>query len=171
MFSDVAGGQVGVFVTPGFTLTWGDGNIDADPLFIDPVSLDFTLFSGSPCIDAGHTWHVPQDCGDLDGDADTGELTPLDRNGDPRFADVVATADTGCGVPPVDMGAAEFQGTPGPNPLKIGDIDGDGTVGINDFLSLLALWRPCATACCVADLDLDGNVGIVDFLLLLGNWG
>ncbi len=44
--------------------------------------------------------------------------------------------------------------------------DGDGTVGIVDFLALLAAWGgtgPC-------DVDGDG-VGITDFLELLGNWG
>jgi hypothetical protein len=32
---------------------WGDGNIDADPLFTDPDNGDFTLQPSSPCIDAG----------------------------------------------------------------------------------------------------------------------
>ena len=53
----------------------------------------------------------------------------------------------------------------------LGDLDGDGAVGILDFLGLLAAWGPCADNCCPADLDGDGTVGILDFLLLLGNWG
>ncbi len=53
-----------------------------------------------------------------------------------------------------------------------GDLDGDCTVGINDFLMLLAAWGPCpATGGCPGDLDGDGFVGIIDFLLLLANWG
>jgi hypothetical protein len=31
----------------------GTGNIDADPLFVDPVNGDFHLQPGSPCIDTG----------------------------------------------------------------------------------------------------------------------
>jgi len=31
----------------------GEGNIDSDPLFIDPLNGDFNLQAGSPCIDAG----------------------------------------------------------------------------------------------------------------------
>jgi hypothetical protein len=45
--------------------------------------------------------------------------------------------------------------------------DGVGTVGIVDFLAMLAGWGlpgPC-------DFDGDAQVGITDFLLLLANWG
>jgi len=49
-----------------------------------------------------------------------------------------------------------------------GDIDGDGTVGILDFLLTLESWVPCAG--CQADLDGDGRVGITDFLTVLFNW-
>ena len=53
-----------------------------------------------------------------------------------------------------------------------GDLNGDRSVGIVDFLMLLADWGPCAECDnCPADLDCDCNVGISDFLLLLGNWG
>jgi hypothetical protein len=54
--------------------------------------------------------------------------------------------------------------------LAVGDIDGDGTVGIVDFLMLLGSWGPCSEAC-LADLDGDGAVGITDFLIMLANWG
>ena len=55
----------------------------------------------------------------------------------------------------------------------IGDVDGDGIVGINDMLLLLADWGPCDEPCppsCAADLTEDCTVGIDDFLLLLANW-
>ncbi|MHC4082743.1 MAG: FG-GAP-like repeat-containing protein [Planctomycetota bacterium] len=54
-----------------------------------------------------------------------------------------------------------------------GDIDGDGTVGILDFLELLAEWDACPPPCppsCPADLNGDCLVNIIDFLLLLGFW-
>ena len=41
---------------------WKDSagrNIDADPLFADPVNGNVRLQPGSPCIDAGHNWGVP----------------------------------------------------------------------------------------------------------------
>ena len=51
----------------------------------------------------------------------------------------------------------------------LGDLDGDGTVGVSDLLSLLANWGPCKR--CPADFDGDGNVGVSDLLALLANWG
>jgi hypothetical protein len=51
----------------------------------------------------------------------------------------------------------------------LGDINGDGEVGINDFLWLLSDWGPCGD--CPSDLDADGMVGVVDFLKLLARWG
>ena len=48
-------------------------------------------------------------------------------------------------------------------------LNGDGEVGIQDFLGLLAAWGPCLG--CPEDLDGDGVVGITDFLDLLAAWG
>jgi parallel beta-helix repeat protein len=52
-YSDVEGGEGGVFVDTGCTLNWGDGMINADPLFMTYKGYDYLLDVGSPCIDAG----------------------------------------------------------------------------------------------------------------------
>ncbi len=53
-----------------------------------------------------------------------------------------------------------------------GDLDGDGSVGIVDFLLLLNHWGACADCgACLGDLDGDCTVGVPDLLSLLGNWG
>ncbi len=70
--------------------------------------------------------------------------------------------------PIVDMGAYEFQGEP--FDVKLGDIDGDGTVSTVDLLALLAAWGPAAEDCVLADLDLNGIVSTADLLILLANW-
>ncbi|MCZ6754650.1 MAG: hypothetical protein O7E49_04990 [Gemmatimonadetes bacterium] len=55
--------------------------------------------------------------------------------------------------------------------VVVGDLDGDGTVGITDLLILLGSWGPCADCeNCPADLDGDCTVGILDLLTLLANW-
>ena len=51
---------------------------------------------------------------------------------------------------------------------RLGDLNADGVVGIEDLLELLAQWGQSGVA---GDLDMDGIVGITDLLLLLGNWG
>jgi hypothetical protein len=50
------------------------------------------------------------------------------------------------------------------------DLDGDGSVGIADLLTLLASWGPCPSSPCPADLDRDGEVGHADLLALLSAW-
>ncbi|MHC4415524.1 MAG: hypothetical protein ACYS0G_09590 [Planctomycetota bacterium] len=49
------------------------------------------------------------------------------------------------------------------------DLTGDGFVGINDLLVLLAAWGPAPGN--PADFNGDGTVGINDLLALLANWG
>jgi hypothetical protein len=49
------------------------------------------------------------------------------------------------------------------------DLDGSGTVGFEDLLTVLAEWGPCDP--CDADLDGSGAVGFADLLLLLATWG
>ena len=52
------------------------------------------------------------------------------------------------------------------------DLDGDGSVGVPDLLSLLGSWGPCPPkGDCPADFDTSGDVGVKDLLLLLGAWG
>jgi uncharacterized membrane protein len=49
------------------------------------------------------------------------------------------------------------------------DIDGDGVVGFQDLLLILAAWGPCGTPC-PEDLDGDSIVGFPDLLILLSSW-
>lgn len=99
----------------------GEGNIDADPLFVDPDGTDdilgtaddnLRLLAGSPCIDSGLTLTLPA----------------TDKDGHRRAIDDPATSDRGLGFAEiVDMGAYEFGSSP-PTPVLPGDMDEDGDV-------------------------------------------
>lgn len=64
-FCDVLGGPGGVYLEPGAILDWGIFNFDEDPLFVDPIMLDYHLQAGSPCVDRGIDVGVDDD---MDGD-------------------------------------------------------------------------------------------------------
>jgi hypothetical protein len=127
----------------------GAGNIDEMPLFADADAGDHRLVFGSPGIDAGSSAALLPDHADLDFDLDFGEPTPLDLDGRGRVLDAT-----------VDMGAYE---------LCRRDLDGDGSIGVPDFLVLLSVWGPNPGH--VADFDGSGDVGVTDFLTLLSHWG
>jgi hypothetical protein len=76
-YSDMLGGALEIYVGGAGFLNWGEGNIDADPLFVQPgywnakdtwIEGDYHLLPGSPCIDAGDPNYlaVPYET-DLDG--------------------------------------------------------------------------------------------------------
>ncbi|MCH8824301.1 MAG: hypothetical protein IH984_12450 [Planctomycetes bacterium] len=126
-FSNVSGGFV------------GEGNVDADPMFVDADGPDdipgtdddnLRLLPGSPCTDAADNTAVP------------GGITQ-DLDGNPRFVDDPDTIDTGFGDPPiVDMGAYEFQLPPpnsdpdNPEPVESGEtILGDFDYATSDGTS------------------------------------
>jgi len=52
-YSDIQGGEAGIYTNNNGTINWLEGNIDADPLFVDPINRDYHLTENSPCIDAG----------------------------------------------------------------------------------------------------------------------
>jgi hypothetical protein len=50
------------------------------------------------------------------------------------------------------------------------DLDGNGSVDIDDLLSFISEWGPCNGAC-PADFDGNGEVAIDDLLVLISAWG
>jgi hypothetical protein len=115
--SDVKGGPTAVFVSSG-SLTWGVGNLDLDPQFLDadgpdnnPSTFednDYRPIAGAPGNDAGSNLLVLPDLTDIDGDGNTAEPTPLDLDLTLRFVEDLLAPNVGAGTPPlVDMGCYE----------------------------------------------------------------
>jgi hypothetical protein len=117
-YSNIKGGYSGV------------GNINSDPLFVDPgardergqwIDGDYTLQASSPSIDSGDQLLLPVDHLDLDEDGNTEEPLPVDLARDDRAQGK-----------DVDQGAYEHDGSgtePGPEPepgpgwLLVAEID------------------------------------------------
>jgi hypothetical protein len=69
----------------------GTGCISEDPLFVNPILIEYNLRAGSPCVDLG--------------DNGASRVPEFDFEGNPRIVD-----GDGDGLAVVDMGAFEFQG-------------------------------------------------------------
>jgi len=135
-------------------LLGGEGNIDADPRFADPVGPDgepgtgdehLALAFSSPARDAGDASLLPADLLDLDGDGDTGEAVPLD------LADAARVVGAN-----VDMGALEI-----PSPC-LADVNVDGRLSIVDFVAFQSLFAQGDAA---ADVSMDGTLNAIDFVI------
>ena len=80
-FNNIQGYQEKVFALSPINMSWGVGNISADPLFRDPANGDYSLQEESPCIDAGHYESAP----DPDGTRSDLGAIPFDQgNGGQR---------------------------------------------------------------------------------------
>ena len=55
-YSDIDGGEEGIETNNNGTVNWLEGNIDADPIFMDALVGDYHLTEDSPCIDAGTSY-------------------------------------------------------------------------------------------------------------------
>ena len=113
-------------------------------------------------MEIGRTLHKIIDLLDeLDGDAPTSLFIEPECQDGSRLGFVAGFSDSSSAVFIAEVSL-------------LGDLDGDDSVGIADFLMLLGNWGPCDQPCppaCPGDIDADCEVGITDFLLLLANWG
>jgi len=151
----------------------GTGNIDADPLFVQPGTDNVRLSAGSPCVNAGSNAALPPDELDLDGDGNTSEPLPLDLDGMPRVqgatvdmgayegefdqqppaagesdldqGEAVFLVPTGGAVDPLEAAAVLVRNTAGPD---------DATVVVTEYESALYLGAGgYSELSCVLDLD------------------
>lgn len=82
----------------------GEGNLDAEPFFVNEEGGDLRLNNVSPCIDAASNAQISKDVSDMDGNGITGEYLPYDLDGALRVVDGDNDATA-----IVDMGAFEYH--------------------------------------------------------------
>jgi hypothetical protein len=150
-YSDVAGGQQYIYVDVNSTLIWGDGNIDADPCFINPGYWDP---NGTPWNEDDDFWvngdyHLKSQAGRWD--ADEGRWTKDDVTslcidaGDPASPIGLEPFPNG-GI--INMGAyggteeasKSYFGEPVCETVVAGDINGDCKVNLLDFAFMAFHW-------------------------------
>ena len=167
----ISRGEDAIRVSDGGELTWGPGNIDGDPLFVDPghwgaagnpsypwddtfVLGDYHLLPGSPCIDAGTNNVDNPDTPEVE------TLPAIDIAGLPRIID--GNLD---GVATVDIGAYEYLP---------GDVNYDGRVNVLDLILVRnSLGRDPASSIEArkADVNADGAVNVQDLIIVRGRLG
>lgn len=118
-YCDVQGGAAQVWAPAG-VLNWASGNVNVDPLFVDPFGPDllaatvgdndYRLSAGSACCDAGRNALLQLDLNDIDGDGNTSESVQRDLDLGLRRVDNPGVADSGLGnAPLVDLGCFEWR--------------------------------------------------------------
>ncbi len=153
--SDVQGGEDAIVIDGGI-VEWLEGNIDADPRFVDPGEGDYTLSEDSPCVDAGD----PASPVDPDGTiADMGAFAvtqalvgDIDADADVDIDDYALFLDcfSGPGVPTPPPGCA-------PGAFAAADVEQDADVDFADFSALQRLFDHSIDggppgACCLRGL-------------------
>jgi hypothetical protein len=153
-YSNIQGGQTGIWADQPSSLRWGEGNIDTDPLLVADGTGVYHLRADSPCINAG----------DPGVGASTESLAPAGGALAAAPLDVFGRSRVVNGR--MDMGAEEFV-----FPQRVADMDGDQDVDLADFFVFQSCFngpnRPPARAdCAAADLDGDADVDLGDFTQL-----
>ncbi len=154
-YSGVKDGRSGVWVDDGCTINWGDGNIDADPIFVEGPLGRYYLSQtsagqgqNSPYVDAGSDYSSY--VGML------GHTTRTDEKSDAGR---------------VDIGYHH----PGAEPCRLCDLVLDGMINFRDFAVLADRWLAdgCSEGdgwCNGADLTSDTYVDMRDIAFLADCW-
>ncbi len=158
-YSDVEGGQAGIYVYSGSILVWGSGNIDAEPNFakFDP--------NGEPNL-----WdlHLQSAYGRWDPNSkiwvtDSNTSLCIDA-GDPNSA---WSSEPWPNGKRINMGAYGGMGQASMNG-NAGDFNIDGVVNFEDFCELANKWG--CEGSFIEDLVVDGIVNPADLRIFVENW-
>jgi len=154
-YSNIQGGENGIDTNNNGTINWLNGNINAEPLFCNPYSLQFTLAQNSPCIGTGENsvnmgaygigcdqpyvhngpvWHVATTGSDSAGDG---------QEGNP-FATIQTAIDSSSNGDTVLVAAGTYVENliwPNTNGIKlIGSGQDDCIIDGNQQASVISLW-------------------------------
>ena len=141
----------------GCTISGNTANYDGGGIYCYDNSYDYSSPTITDCTITNNTANY-----------DGGGISYYD-NSNPTLTDTVVCGNDPDQIYPVDGwkdkgGNTVSDECPPPCP----DVDGDGMVGVNDVLAVVAAWGSDDPD---ADVDGDGTVGINDLLAVIGTWG
>ncbi len=162
-YSSVQGERSGIYVSGNSTLTWGEGNIEADPLF-----LALPDDGGDGWGDRSDTPDIDEGLNDYYGDLHLSRTSPCINAGNPLASytgqlDIDGQRRVFAGR--VDIGADEYIDF---------DHEFDGDLDLVDFSAMASHWMAidCQAPdhCDSADVNHDTNVNFADLLYVSDNW-
>lgn len=193
-YCDVQEGETGAFVEAGCSLSWGEGNMDINPLFV----ADFHLTAGSPCRNTAYPGSVPPGFpeNDIDGetrpeglryDLGADEFVDSDSDNMPDYwefqlvnadpDDYIDTIEDVLSVDDFDSDGeanlVEFENATNPtNPMSAqrGDVDGDKYITLDDAIMALQVMSyvdPGTDISVYGDVNGDKKIGIEEVIYIL----
>tara|TARA_Y100000589_G_scaffold1460_1_gene1281 strand:- start:12712 stop:14277 length:1566 start_codon:yes stop_codon:yes gene_type:complete len=138
---------------------YGFGNVDLFLWRLDD-SGDYRTLVGDGGLGVFEAGNVTSES-----DVDNVELLSVDGLAPGNY--VLELRHLSSGVPSITAGVAWYLSDPEPVDVD-GDANGDGTVGVEDLLLVIAEWN-CQSGC-TADLTEDGVVDVSDLLTVIAYW-
>jgi hypothetical protein len=133
-YSNIQGGQEGVYVEAGSTLNWENGNINGAPFFADPNNEDYHLKSQAgrwdPLIAGWIKDDVTSPCIDAGNPSSPIGLEPFPNGGIINIGAYGGTAEA----------SKSYFGKPPCETIMAGDINGDCKVDFKDFALMASHW-------------------------------
>lgn len=167
-YSDVKGGQYGIYVDTGCVLNWGAGNIDSNPLFVTGMFGDYYLSQtavgdpnqteNSPCVDVGSDYT-----------GNVGLIRRIDPAG--RIVAYTTRTDGELDHGVVDMGY-HYRTV---EPCRFCDLVYDGIINFQDYAVIAAHWLQSGCFdlngwCQGGDLTFDRSVDLDDLVYFTECW-
>ncbi|MCF7973087.1 MAG: right-handed parallel beta-helix repeat-containing protein [Phycisphaerae bacterium] len=128
-YSDIPGGQLAIYPLSNGQLVWGEGNMNADPLFVNPQQSDYHLKSQRGRYSTEHDLWVLDDM-----------TSPCIDGGDPLLSAADEPESMRLNLGAYGGTALASMALEDRSAAMTGDVDGNGTIEMSDLYALIEQW-------------------------------